>query len=78
MKLEGKTKAECLALIKTIEEDPNSKSPPGQLWIYTKKARDKMEKIRRHIVSLQIEERKAAGTYVAPDGYSGRQSNRRR
>ena len=78
MKLDGKTIEELVALRKSIEDNPANKNPVGSLWIHTKSARKKFDLIDREITYRLIQKQKDAGTYVPCDGYSGRQTNRRR
>lgn len=66
-----------LVKLKRIEENSANHSPPGSLWLFTPAARRKMEPINREIAHLVAEKRKLAGNPVPPDGYSGRQTNRR-
>lgn len=72
-----KTNAEWLMLRTAIESDPANRNPPGGLFIYTEKARKKLDRIDREITHNLDEARKAAGNPVSCDGYSGRNSNRR-
>jgi hypothetical protein len=78
MKLDGKTNEELLAMSKAIEADPANRNPPGHLSIFTKTAQKKLDKIAWAITENMIAKKKADGTYVAPDGYSGMKQNRRR
>ena len=78
MKLAGKTNAELMELRRQIEQAPENKMPPGtSIWIYTAAARKKLDAIDRAITHNMAEKRKAEGNPVPPDGYSGRQTNRR-
>ena len=72
-----KTTTEWLAVQLAIESDPANRNPPGSLFIYTEKARKKLDRIAREITNNMAEARKSAGNPVPCDGYSGRQSNRR-
>jgi len=72
-----KTNAEWLMLRTAIESDPANHNPPGSLFIYTEKARKKLDRIDREITHNLAEARKASGNPVSCDGYSGRNSNRR-
>jgi hypothetical protein len=76
--VKNKTIDELLKIMHDIENDPANKSKDGEFYLYTKKARIKLDKLARAINDLLIEKKKANGTYVEPDGYSGRQTNRRR
>lgn len=78
MKLDGKTTAELVAMKQAIAEDPSSASKPGDLYLFNKKARAKLDKIDRQITENLRVAREEAGDPVKADGYSGRQSNRRR
>ena len=78
MKLEGKTNAELLAMIEKIEADPANKNIPGSIYIYAPKARKKIAELARAISSNLEDKRIAEGRPVRCDGYSGRQTNRRR
>jgi hypothetical protein len=72
------TQDQLLAKAKQIEDDPaNRETEPGSLYLYNKAARKRLDAIRREIVDQQIARQKAAGTYVFPGGYSGRQTNKR-
>jgi len=73
-----KTTAEWQAIRIAIESDPANLNQPGtSLFIYTEKARKKLDKIAREITNNMAEARKTAGNPVPCDGYSGRQSNRK-
>jgi hypothetical protein len=76
--VKNKTIAELLKMVKDVENDPANKAKDGEFYLYTKKARIKLDKLARAINDLLIEKKKANGTYVEPDGYSGRQTNRRK
>ena len=76
MKLDNKTTAELLEMQAAIESDPNNKSEG--FFLYTLKARRKLDAIRREITHNMAMKRAAAGDPVIADGYSGRQTNRRR
>lgn len=76
--MKNKTIDELLKIMHDIENDPANKSKDGEFYLYTKKARIKLDKLARAINDLLIEKKKANGTHVEPDGYSGRQTNRRK
>lgn len=78
MKLEGKTNQELVELMRAIEADPANQMPPGQLYLYTPKARKKLAAIQEQITHNLAMKRAAEGNPVVADGYSGRKSNRRR
>lgn len=79
MKLDGKTNAELQALRLQIESDPLSLNPqPNSLFRFTRKAQRKLDAIAWQITHNMSAARKAAGNPVPCDGYSGRQTNRRR
>lgn len=71
------TTAEALAKIAAIESDPANRTPPGSLWLYTAKARKKLDDLRRIVANNQRAERLARGEVVNDAGYSGRKTNRR-
>lgn len=66
-----------VALAESIEQDPSSKANLDGLFLYNKKARKKLQKIREEIAYLQAQRRKEEGREVLVAGYSGRQTNRR-
>ena len=78
MKLDGKTNEELVAMLQAIEDDPLSKNRPDSIYIYTPKARKKMDEIARAITGNLEDKRIAEGRPVPCCGYSGRQTNRRR
>ena len=78
MKLDGKTKEELVAMSDAICNDPANLNPPGSIIIYTPSAVKKLDKIARQIQYLIGETRKAEGKPINTDGYSGRQTNKRR
>lgn len=78
MKTEGKTTPELVAMQTAIMEDPASKNPKGGLRIYTPAAERKLDKIARAITANLMDRRIALGLPINCDGYSGRQTNRRR
>ena len=78
MKLDGKTNEELLAMIAEIEADPKNRMPPGGLYLYTPQARKKLDKLARAVTNNMAEKRALKGDPVRADGYSGRQTNRRR
>lgn len=80
MNLQGKTNEELLALQQAIESNPENRRPPDcdSIWLHTKQARKKIDEISRQITSNLENRRKALGLPINTDGYSGRQTNRRR
>lgn len=76
MKLDNKTTDELLAMQQAIEADPANKQNGG-LYLYTPKARKKLDAIARQITHNMAMKRAAEGNPVVCDGYSGRQKNRR-
>lgn len=80
MDLHGKTTEELLAMIRQIEDDPKNQIPrgSGSIWLYTPKARKRLDQIALALALKTREKRKLAGEYVDESGYSGRQSKRRR
>lgn len=76
--MKNKTVDDLLKMMHDVENDPANKSKDGEFYLYTKKARIKLDKLARAINDLLIEKKKAKGTYVEPAGYSGRQTNRRK
>lgn len=72
------TKAELFAEEERVCALPKNRSPAGSLWLYVPSARRKLDAIRRQITHLLGEERAMAGDPVQCDGYSGRQTNRRK
>ena len=77
MKLEGKSNQELIELRKSIEAAPANQEPRG-IYRFTPAARKKLNAIDRAITHNLATARAAAGDPVVADGYSGRQSNRRR
>ncbi len=78
MNLAGKTNAELVAMMQAIEAKPESRNPPGSLYLYTKKCRKQTDEIARAISSNLMDRRIALGLPINCDGYSGRQTNRRK
>ena len=74
----GKTTEELLAMQAAIDNDPKNRMPPGNLNLYTKNARRKLDDIAQAISDNMADKRAAAGDPVPTCGYSGRQTNRRR
>ena len=75
MKLDNKTTAELLEMRAVIESDPANKAEG--LFLYTLKARRKLDAITRQITHNLAMKRAEEGRPVVADGYSGRQTNRR-
>ena len=63
---------------KAIEDEPGSRNPPGELFLFTPKVRKRLDRIDRLIQFRTGEARKARGEKINQEGYSGRQTNRRR
>lgn len=79
MKLDGKTNQELTELRRSIEAVPaNQDHDPRTVWRFTPAARKKLDAIDQQITWNLAQARSAAGNPVVADGYSGRQSNRRR
>ncbi len=57
-------------------EQANAGTGAG-IWIYNPKAQRLLDAIAWEINERMIDAQRAAGTYAAPAGYSGRQSRRR-
>lgn len=72
------TQAELLALQAGIEADPANRNPQGSFQIYTERARRQLSDIATAITHHLADKRATAGNPVPVDGYSGRQTNRRR
>lgn len=79
MKYRGKgfTNQQLVEMSQAIEADPNNQAPPGHINRFTPQAQKKLAEIARAITDNIIAKKKAEGTYVPADGYSGRQTNRR-
>ena len=77
MSLYDKTEEELQAMMREIESDPKNRMPPSSIFLYTPKARKKLDNIARVITWQLAEKRRLAGNPVSADGYSGRQSKRR-
>jgi predicted kinase len=75
MKLDNKTNEELMTIREAIEADPANKAEG--LYLYTPKARRKLDAITRQITHNMAMKRAAEGRPVVADGYSGRQCNRR-
>jgi hypothetical protein len=78
MKLEGKTIRELADMVNAIANDPANRMPEGSFYLFTPSARRKMDTLDWRITHLMLEKRAAEGNPVVSDGYSGRQSKRRR
>jgi hypothetical protein len=73
------TKLELVAMMEAVTADPANLAPPGQgIYTHTPAARKKMGAIAAAIAMHMADERTAAGRPVPVDGYSGRQTNKRR
>lgn len=69
-------KAALLAIQAAIMSDPGNRNTSGGLYIYTPRARRKLDAIAVAITMHMDDERNAAGDPVSQDGYTGRQSKR--
>jgi hypothetical protein len=78
MKTAGLSNAELLALRLSIETNPTYFNGPDSIFKFTGVARRKLDAIDREITHNLAMARAAAGDPVPCDGYSGRQTNRRR
>ena len=80
MKLDGKTNEELVELRRSIESDPANKGDRARdgLNLFTKAARKKLDEIDRQITHNLAEKRAAEGRPVPVDGYSGRNSKKRK
>lgn len=76
MKLDGKSTAELVQMREAICADPKNKVTGG-LFLYTKEARKKLDRIDRAITENIRQKRLAEGKPVNDSGYSGRQTNKR-
>lgn len=63
-----------LAKDQAIRDDPKSRQ--NGFWIFTKKARKKIDKISLEITELLADKRKLEGNPVPTQGYSGRKRNK--
>lgn len=72
------SKAELLEQMQAIEADPANKNPDGEVFRFNAAARKRLDAIAQAITFHLADEREAAGKPVPCDGYSGRQTNRRR
>ena len=78
MKLEGKTNEKLVAMADEITSDIKNLMPRGNLFLFTEAARKKLDKINRAIANNVKDMRIARGEKINNEGYSGRQSRRRR
>lgn len=78
MKLDNKTTEELLKLREEIESDPANKNTDGGIYLYTVKARKKLDAITEAITENLRQAKVARGELINTAGYSGRQANRRR
>ena len=78
MNLKGKTNSELIAIREEICSDSSNLNTPGGIFIYTAKARKKLDEIDRAITANIKEARSLSGNPVVECGYSGRQTNKRR
>jgi len=72
------TKSALLDLMQKLDQDPESKMPPGAggIHLLTPKARRLSTALAQAIAWHMEDERNAAGRPIPTCGYSGRQSNR--
>lgn len=68
---------QLVQVMKNLEADPKNLEPKPNLHIYNKETRKKFADISQAITWYIIDKKKANGTYVEADGYSGRKSNKR-
>jgi hypothetical protein len=78
MNLSTKNTPELLELMAKVEANPANAMPSGSLYRFTPAARRKLDAIQRQITHNMAMKRAAEWRPVVADGYSGRQSNRRR
>lgn len=79
MNLKGKTTPELVAMRQEITEDrDNWSAPSNTIFKYKPHARRKLDLIDRAITANMAEKRAADGNPVPCNGYSGRQTNKRR
>jgi hypothetical protein len=76
LKLQNKTNEELVQMQNAIQSNPDNKAEG--LFLYTPEARKKLDAIARQITYNLSVKRAEEGNPVISDGYSGRQSNRRR
>ena len=69
---------ELLAKIEAIESDPKNHNPEGSFYLYTAAARKRLDKLRMAVASNIRAAKIARGEYVNDEGYSGRNSKRRK
>lgn len=72
------TQAELLQMQADIGADPANRNTGGGIRIYTAAASRKLADIASAITHHLSDKRAAVGNPVTADGYSGRQTNRRR
>jgi hypothetical protein len=79
MNFDDKSIADIYKMILVIEDDPaNKNTEKGSIFIYTKKAMKRLDKLRWEITYKLIDKKKENGTFVETGGYSGRKCNKRR
>jgi hypothetical protein len=79
MNLDSKTNEELIALRTEIENNPANRNPPGtSLFLYTRAAVRKIDRINQQITHNLAMRRAAEGNPVPTAGYSGRKCNKRR
>jgi hypothetical protein len=59
-----------------ITNNPANRSQDDTIWLYTKSARRRLDKIDRAIADIAAQRRALQDQPVSCDGYSGRQSNK--
>jgi len=75
----GRTTEELVGMRKAIEGLSESKNrDSSSIWIYSIEARRKLDRIDRAITENLRQGRIARGEVVDDQGYSGRQTNKRR
>jgi len=77
-KLDGMTNEELLALDAQLCANPANLSPAGCFFRYTPATHKKLDAIAQQIAYNIRQKRIAAGIPINDEGYSGRQTNKRR
>ena len=72
------TQTELQVMQTEISNDPVNRNPEGGIYMYTRSAQKKLDAIALAITFHLADKREAAGDPVPCNGYSGRQSKRRR
>ncbi|MBG6083106.1 hypothetical protein [Rubrivivax gelatinosus] len=69
---------ELVRMQEALCADPQSRNTSGGIYLYTAPVRRKLADIAQGITYHLVDRRAAAGQTVVVDGYSGRNSKRRR